>query len=73
MHQIFLLARVYPYWAIPLALVLGQLGIFFRRRKSRFQYTFWMLIAILMISSLAWLVMRGDRNADEWVRWFFQV
>jgi hypothetical protein len=68
MHHVFFLARIYPYWAIPLAAVFGQVGLYNRRRNFRMQYSFWSMAAILVLTSIAWIGFRGDYNADQWVR-----
>jgi hypothetical protein len=68
MHHVYFLARIYPYWALPLAFVMGQLGLHFRRRKFKVQYSFWGMLVLLIVSSLIWIVFRGDLNADQWVR-----
>jgi hypothetical protein len=69
MHHVYFLARIFPFWALPLAFVLGQLGLHFRRRKFGVQYSFWGMVAILVIASIAWIGFRGDINAENWVRW----
>jgi hypothetical protein len=69
MSFIFLLARIYPYWALALCMVLFQLFVFFRRRKASFQYTLAGLIALLGAGIVAWFVFRGDIHSDEWVRY----
>lgn len=69
MHLLFLLARIYPYWALALIIVLLQLAIFFRRRKSPNQYTLGFVAGLLGIGIVAWFALRGDLHSDEWVRY----
>jgi hypothetical protein len=71
MRYYFLLARLYPYWALPLAVVLVQLGIFFRRRKSPIQYACLGEAGLLLLGIVAWFVFRGDLYTDRWLRVIF--
>lgn len=68
MHFLFLVIRTFPYWALPLALVLAEMGIFFRRKRHRIQYLFWGAAGIILAGFVYWLVFRGDLNSAEWVR-----
>lgn len=68
MHFVFLLARIYPYWAIPLVAVLAQIAIFFRRRRHALLYSVVGLMGLLFLGLLAWAFFRGDLHSDEWVR-----
>jgi TctA family transporter len=68
MHYIFLLARVYPYWALPLTIVLVQLFIFFRRRKNPMRFTTGAGAVILVLGIFAWFIFRGDIHSDDWIR-----
>jgi hypothetical protein len=68
MHTLFVLAKVYPYWAIPLALVVGELGIFFRRRRSKKQRICWAGVGILLLGLILWFYFRGDLNSDRWIQ-----
>ena len=68
MHQIYFLARIYPFWAVPLLMVCWHLGKHFRRRRSRLQYSFLALILILGVSVISWFVFRGDMYSDSWIR-----
>jgi hypothetical protein len=69
MHHFFTIARIYPYWAFPLAIVLAELGIFFKRRKnSTRSYFCWASVVVLGIGFFLWFYYRGDLNSDQWVR-----
>lgn len=68
MHLVFLLFRTYPYWAIPVALVFGHLGMHFARRGNLLRYFFWGSAAGMVLAALAWIGFRGDLHSDEWVR-----
>jgi len=71
MHLIFLAARILPYWAIPIALVCGQLAIHFTRRQSKVAYLWWGTVAGLFLTSGFWIFFRGDLHSDDWLRWLF--
>jgi TctA family transporter len=69
MHLVYLLARVYPYLALAVSIVLVQLAIFFRRRKSSTQWTCLGVAGVLMLGVVAWFFFRGDLHSDDWVRY----
>lgn len=68
MHFVYLLARIYPYWALPCALIFAQLFYFFRRRNSPLRFSVLGCIVFLMGGLIAWIVFRGDLHSDHWVR-----
>ena len=70
MRYVFLLARLYPYWAIALIMVSWQLGAFFRRRSSPYQNLCWVSIVFLSLGFLGWFFFRGDLYSDAWLRKF---
>jgi TctA family transporter len=69
MHLVFLLARIYPYWALAVSIVLVQIAIFYRRRNSPRQWTCLGAVAILMLGIVGWFVFRGDLNSDVWIKY----
>ncbi|MBN22272.1 MAG: hypothetical protein CL678_13405 [Bdellovibrionaceae bacterium] len=70
MHYIFSLARIFPFWALPLAFVLAELGVYFRRRNSSSQFVCWGMVAFLGILTICWFIFRGDLNSDYWIKSF---
>ncbi|OFZ81977.1 MAG: hypothetical protein A2583_07315 [Bdellovibrionales bacterium RIFOXYD1_FULL_53_11] len=68
MHTIFAAIRFFPYWGIPLAVVLGEIAWYFHRKRSIAQYYFWGLVGTLAVTTILWIVFRGDINSDEWTR-----
>jgi hypothetical protein len=68
MHSIFTLARFYPFWALPLALVLAELGRHFRRKNSPLYGPFWAIAGFLVVGTVAWIFFRGDVNSDQWIK-----
>ncbi|MGZ3689001.1 MAG: hypothetical protein ACXVBW_11910, partial [Bdellovibrionota bacterium] len=70
MHTIFMMARFYPYWALPLAVLVGDIGLYFRRKKNDIQWALWSLAGFLVLGIIVWVAFRGDLNSDQWVRTF---
>ncbi|MCM2277282.1 MAG: hypothetical protein NDJ89_04345 [Oligoflexia bacterium] len=68
MHFVFLLARTFPWWAVPMALVFGQLTVFFWRRRSPLRFPAAMVSVGLVVGAVLWIVYRGDLHSDRWVR-----
>ena len=68
MSLFFLALRLYPFWAIPLALVMGELGWYFRRKGKKQQWFCWSMVGFLGLTTLLWLIFRGDLYADRWSR-----
>lgn len=68
MYLLFALLRFYPYWALPLALVIGEIGVHLRRRKSPLQKYCWAWVGILGFTTILWFAFRGDVNSDKWVK-----
>jgi TctA family transporter len=68
MSTVFLLARIYPYWALALVLVLFQLFVFYKRRKHPLRFSVLGMMVFLVIGIFAWFIFRGDLNSDDWVR-----
>ncbi|MCM2322176.1 MAG: hypothetical protein NDJ90_02835 [Oligoflexia bacterium] len=71
MHALFLLARTFPWWAVPMALVVGQLTVFFWRRRSPMRFFFGGATLTLLFSAALWIIYRGDLHSDRWVRNLF--
>jgi hypothetical protein len=68
MHVIYALVRLYPWWALPLILILGELGWYFHRKAARPQYYCWGLAGLLLILTVLWFAYRGDLYSDRWVK-----
>jgi MFS superfamily sulfate permease-like transporter len=67
-HLLFLAVRTFPFWGVPLILVLVQLFAHFMRTRSPLRFPSGAAIGILGVSVVAWAVFRGDLHADDWVR-----
>lgn len=68
MRSLYLIARLYPYVALPLALLIADIGRHFRRKKQDYQYYCWFWSGFLLFFIILWFVFRGDLNSDKWVR-----
>ncbi|MGE0616089.1 MAG: hypothetical protein AB7P04_10650 [Bacteriovoracia bacterium] len=71
MVLIYAAVRFFPYWAVPLAIVLADIGLYFRRKKSRTQWFFWFTTGLCLLLTLIWFIYRGDMNSDRWLDQFF--
>lgn len=68
MRELFLAARFFPYWALPVTLILFELGRFFRRRQMGMQFVCFGTAGLLILLTLLWFVFRGDLHSDAWIR-----
>ncbi len=68
MRYVYLLLRIYPYWAIPLAAVFVQLAIFYNHRQNKRKYVAGGFAGVLLLTVVLWVVFRGDIRSDLWLR-----
>lgn len=68
MHWLYAALRFYPFWAVPAALIMVELGRYYRRKAKKQQFFCFGLSAGLVLTSLLWLILRGDKYSDSWVR-----
>ncbi len=73
MHWLYTVVQIFPFFAIPAALAAGEVGIFFWRKKSKYQYLFWALTFIFLSLSVLWGINRGDLHSNEWVRNYIEA
>ncbi len=71
MHTIYTLARLFPYWALPVAFLVAELGWYFRRKRSASQHFCWLTTVTLVVTAISWIAFRGDLHSDRWVRLVF--
>jgi hypothetical protein len=73
MRPIYLIVRFYPFWALPVALILGELGRHFGRRAGikKWKWICWAGSVFLLTLIVLWFIGRGDLNSDRWVRQLF--
>ena len=68
MHWFYSAIRYYPWIALPGALILGSVGVHFRRRKKSLQWSFFGLAGMLALLTVRWFVFRGDLYANPWLQ-----
>jgi hypothetical protein len=69
-HFLFVCVHLYPFWAIPLAVVFIELGIYFRRRNNKINYFCFSIGLFLILTAMMWIGFRGDVHSDAWVKNF---
>lgn len=73
LYTLLFLARFLPFWAVPVALVFFELGIYHygRRRRSLFLACFG-VSGVLLISSILWIVYDGYWRAGMFLKRFIE-
>lgn len=71
MRAVYLIARLYPYWALPVAFLIAEMGRHFRRKGQDYQYYCWFWSGFLVFLIFLWIGFRGDLHSDDWVRAVF--
>ncbi len=69
MHWLFAIARLYPFIAGSIVIVLMELGRYYRRRRHKHQWIWFGVSGFLIVTILIWLGFRGDKNSDLWIRY----
>ena len=68
MESMITIVKFYPYWALPVAFVLFETGMFAKRhRKKGVDKAAFGLMGSLLILLVLWVAMRGDLNSVRWV------
>lgn len=68
MHILFAAMRLYPFWAVPAAMILWELFFYYRRKGHKNQYLCGAAMVLVILGTLGWIVGRGDLHSDEWTR-----
>lgn len=68
MYLLYLAFRLYPVIALCLILVLVEVAFHYRRKRDIRQWYCVALGVLLFISSVVWLVFRGDLHSDDWLK-----
>ena len=69
MSLVYLAARIYPYWATALIIVMIQVAVFYRRKRRAGQYYAIAFGIMLGFGIIAWFMFRGDIRSDQWIRY----
>ena len=69
MHFLHVLVRYFPYWGLVVAVIIVELGIFFKRRGQLPSALFCWLLSVVILGGIgSWFYGRGDLNSDRWVK-----
>jgi len=60
-----------PFWALLLAISAFEVGIYYHRKKNNVKYSLCGFAGFLGLSTVLWLIFRGDIHSDQWVRSVF--
>jgi len=71
MTLVHTLLRLYPFWAVPIGMMLVEVGTFLRRRKTKGSILSWSMAGFFVVTSLLWVGFKGYRYSDEWLRQLF--
>ena len=66
MGAIFIFLKVYPFFGVSLFFLCVDLARTMRRRGQRIWTLFVILGFLFAVTTLLWLVFRGDKHSDEW-------
>lgn len=65
----YFLSRIFPFWALPTAYLLAEIGRHYRRRRSDMQYTLFSGAGALVLLSVLWVIFGGYKYSDQWVKY----
>ena len=69
LYPLLFLVRYYPFWAIPVALVFFELGVYHFNRRARVSFSgAFGIAALLTITSIIWVVLEGYWRAGPFVK-----
>lgn len=73
LYTFLFIVRFFPFWAVPLALVLFEMGVYFYNRRERlFFMMFFTLSALSVVLSILWLVFEGYWRAGPFIKELIQ-
>ena len=68
MYLILFLARFYPFWAVPMALLFFEMGMQqFNRRKRLSVVINFVIAGLLVITSIVWIIFEGYWRAGPFI------
>lgn len=69
MHFVHLIVRFYPYWALVVAFILWETGVFFKRRRQFLpMIACWFFTLLFLVGIGFYFHGRGDLYSDRWVK-----
>lgn len=73
LYPMLFLVRYFPFWAVPFALVLFELGVYHYNRRERIPTAFFFgMTAMLVIISILWLIFEGYWRAGPMLKRFVE-
>lgn len=73
MYTILFLVRYLPFWGVPCALALFEVGVYFYNRRERLGFgTAFFISGLLIILSILWIVFEGYWRAGPIVKRFLE-
>ena len=73
-YPILFLVRFFPFWAIPLALVMFEIGVYHYNRRQRLPVVISFSFAgLLAVASILWVVFEGYWKAGPVAKHFFDL
>jgi len=74
MGIVYLFMKLYPVFGISLGVLLIDLSRSMKRRKNKAWIGLLLFAVLFFATSVIWLALRGDKNADLWFKgmqsWF---
>ena len=72
-YSVLFMVRYFPFWAVPLALIFFELGVYhYNRRERSGTLTFFGAAAFLVIVTILWIVFEGYWRAGPWIKQFIE-
>lgn len=69
LYPMLFLVRYFPFWAIPLALVMFEVGTYHHNRRERIPTVFFFgLCGSMVITSILWLIFEGYWRAGPFIK-----
>jgi hypothetical protein len=74
LYPFLLMVRYLPFWAVPLAIVLFEIGLYYYNRRERIPVlACFGCVGILLLSSIFWLVFEGYWRAGPFLRKYLEL
>jgi hypothetical protein len=74
MYPTLFLVRYFPFWGIPIALVIFELGLYHYHRRERLPAVLFFGFALFIVfAAIVWLVFEGYWRAGPFVKRFLEV
>ena len=69
MRYFYMAIQYLPFWSIPIALSIGEVGWHFRRKGEVLKLAACWLVSLAIISvTIFWVLNHGDRDSARWLQ-----